>query len=262
LTVEKELPAQVGVRISYLGNKATQAPWYLYQMNNPMVQQYGTVQTFRPYQPWGTINGLVTKGAADTNEMQVEVTKHYAQGFYLQSSFTWDKSLNDVPTSSSPQNPYDPAADRGLADGVFQRTLFINATWDIPFHGEGHLRGLLGGWSLAGRAQFRGGLPFTPTFTAVSNSSDTGWLATRPNVVPDVSPYKGARTLNHWFNAAAFTAPTPFTYGNAGRNSLIGPSQDYYQRKCAAAMGHLSQHSFTNEPRCLQYAQSSRVVHT
>ena len=226
LTVEQELPAQVGLRISYIGNKTTQAPWYLYQMNYPKVQQYGAVQANRPYQPWGTIYGLVTKGAAETNELQVELTKRYSHGLYFQSSYTWDKSLNNVPISSSPQNPYNPAGDRGLADGVYQQTVYINATWDLPFHGEGHVGGLLNGWTIAGMAQLRGRMPFTPTFTAVTQSSYTGWLATRPDVVTGVDPYAGARTLNHWFNASAFTRPAAFTYGDARRNSLIGPHQD------------------------------------
>lgn len=226
LTIEQELPAQIGMRISYVGNKTTQAPWYLYQMNYPKVQTPGAIQPNRPYQPWGTIYGLVTKGAAETNELQVEFTKRYNHGFYVQSSYTWDKSLNNVPISSSPQNPYNPAGDRGLADGVFQQNVFINATWDIPLHARGVVGGAISGWTIAGMATMRGGMPFTPTFTAVTQSSYTGWLATRPNVVPGVDPYAGARTKNHWFNASAFTVPTPFTYGNARRNSLIGPDQD------------------------------------
>jgi len=226
LTVEQELPEQIGLRISYVGNKATQAPWYLYQMNYPTVQEPGAIQPYRPYQPWGTIYGLVTKGAAETNELQVEVTKRYNHGLYLQSSYTWNKSLNNVPVVFGPQNPYNPAADRGLADGIFQQNTFVNATWDLPVHGHGVLGGAVNGWTLAGMATFRGGMPFTPTFTANTQASYAGWLATRPNVVPGANPYAGAKTRTHWFNPSAFSIPAPFTYGNARRNSLIGPAQN------------------------------------
>jgi hypothetical protein len=226
LTLEQRLPDEIGLRISWVGNKTTQAPWYLYQMNYPVVQTQGAVQANRPYQPWGTIYGLVTKGAAETNELQIEATKRYSHGLYLQASYTWDKSLNNVPISSSPQNPYNPAGDRGLADGVFQQNTFVNASWDIPLRGHGVLGGAITGWTLAGMAQLRGGMPFTPTFTAVTQSSYTGWLATRPDVVPGVNPYAGGGSIKHWFNPAAFTRPAPFTYGNARRNSLLGPHQD------------------------------------
>src|SRR5207253_2940371 len=30
-------------------------------------------------------------------------------------------------------------------------------------------------------------------------------------------------TIGQWFNTAAFTVPTPGTFGNSGRNMIIGP---------------------------------------
>jgi hypothetical protein len=33
------------------------------------------------------------------------------------------------------------------------------------------------------------------------------------------------RTLTSWFSASAFSSPAQYTYGNAGRNSLIGPGR-------------------------------------
>jgi len=225
LTVEQQLPGDIGFRLSYIGSKTTQAPWYLYQMNYPKVQTYGVVQPNRPYQPWGTIYGLVTKGAAETNELQVEVTKRFSHGVYYQGSYTWDKSLNNVPLAASPQDPYNPAGDRGFADGTYRHSGFINASWDLPFKASGVLGSVAKGWTLSGVAQFKSGLPFTPTFTAVTSSSYTGWLATRPDVVPGVDPDAGYHTLKQWFNPAAFQRPTAFTYGNARRNSLFGPHQ-------------------------------------
>jgi hypothetical protein len=48
----------------------------------------------------------------------------------------------------------------------------------------------------------------------------------RANVVPGVSPYlpSGERSADHWFNTAAFATPAAYTFGNAGRNSVYGPS--------------------------------------
>jgi trimeric autotransporter adhesin len=33
----------------------------------------------------------------------------------------------------------------------------------------------------------------------------------------------GDRTLTQWFNTSAFTVPVSGTFGNAGRNTIIGP---------------------------------------
>ena len=44
----------------------------------------------------------------------------------------------------------------------------------------------------------------------------------RPNVIG--SPQLAHPSANAWFNTAAFAIPAPFTFGNAGRNVLIGPS--------------------------------------
>ena len=34
---------------------------------------------------------------------------------------------------------------------------------------------------------------------------------------------RGQRSPNLWFNINAYSLPTPYTYGNATRNSLVGP---------------------------------------
>ena len=42
-----------------------------------------------------------------------------------------------------------------------------------------------------------------------------------PNVVGN--PNLSNPTINEWYNVAAFAAPTPGTFGDAGRNSVYGP---------------------------------------
>ena len=65
------------------------------------------------------------------------------------------------------------------------------------------------------------GSPFSPSFT----TSVQGSVGGRPNVVAGVSPYPEVRTLDRYFNPAAFAVPANFTYGNAGYNVLWGPGQ-------------------------------------
>ena len=51
----------------------------------------------------------------------------------------------------------------------------------------------------------------------------TGSQTYRPNLVAGQDPNDGPDTVEQWFNTAAFVRNDPFTYGNAGRNIVIGP---------------------------------------
>ena len=70
--------------------------------------------------------------------------------------------------------------------------------------------------------------PLTPAYQATINDVARGTAGTgRPDRIPGVSLTAGGGSIKHWFNAAAFTAPTPDAYGNtfgsASRNSIPGP---------------------------------------
>ena len=225
LTVEQQVLGNIGLRLTYLGNKVTRVPWYNYNRNLPLVQQAGTLQSMRPYQPWSDITTLDTNANSFTNQMQVEVNRRMTAGLYLMMNFTWNKSIDNAATVGGPQNPYYAAGDRGNADGVRQHNMNLSGTYLLPFgyqqrflNGKGWLSQFIGGWNLAVIAQIRSGLPFTVTFTP----SLSGWYSTRADasgISPDV-PNPG---IAQWFNPAAFKAPAPFTFGNAGRNILFGP---------------------------------------
>ena len=75
------------------------------------------------------------------------------------------------------------------------------------------------GWQLSGIYTASSGIPITPFLSA--DVSGTGELNDRPNLTGD--PNSGPRTAGQWFNTAAFTIPAAGTFGNAPRNSIIGP---------------------------------------
>jgi hypothetical protein len=81
----------------------------------------------------------------------------------------------------------------------------------------------VGGWQISGLTTLQSGRPFT-----VVLSSDTANIGTagnqRPVVVGDPKLSGVDRSADHWFNTAAFAIPARGTFGNLGRNTLIGPS--------------------------------------
>jgi hypothetical protein len=97
---------------------------------------------------------------------------------------------------------------------------------------------LLGGWALNGIVQLTSGLPVTIGQTG--DSHNTGPASTpRPHVVAGqkVDRAMGSRTIDRWFNTAAFVRSKcdgcpgegiymgPLGYGNAGTFLLDAPAQ-------------------------------------
>ena len=81
---------------------------------------------------------------------------------------------------------------------------------------------IIGGWQVSGIYKFDSGLP--QTFMANNNTFSFGG-SQQPNV-SDVDAAgqgqadfqgSGSKTINRWFNTAAFSQPPDFTFGNAPR---------------------------------------------
>jgi hypothetical protein len=53
----------------------------------------------------------------------------------------------------------------------------------------------------------------------------------RPNLVSGQDPNDGAKTIQQWFNTAAFARPDAFTYGNAGATSSSAPASSRPTRR-------------------------------
>ena len=80
---------------------------------------------------------------------------------------------------------------------------------------------ILGGWSMGGILTLTTGRPFNVTVNGdPANSGQTN----RADLVGDPYAVPGGSSVRQFFNTAAFQANRPFTYGNLGRNALIGPA--------------------------------------
>jgi hypothetical protein len=134
--------------------------------------------------------------------------------------------------SSVAQNALDLSAERGLSSFNQTQKFTADYLWELPFGhdkrwltGNTPARAILGDWQWSGDWTIASGLPFTPRFVGSPCNLDTGTNGTlRPNLVPGQSISLSDRSVGEWFNTAAFD-PTPpcGSYGNARRNSIIGP---------------------------------------
>jgi hypothetical protein len=125
------------------------------------------------------------------------------------------------------QNWLDLSAERGLStfDQRHLLTLQLQYTTGMGVAGGMLLTGwkgaLLKEWTFATQVTAGSGLPQTPVYLApVQGTGITGTI--RPD-------YTGqplyASPAGFYLNPAAYTAPLPGQWGNAGRNSIAGPAQ-------------------------------------
>jgi hypothetical protein len=133
--------------------------------------------------------------------------------------------------NSVAQNPFDLSAERGLSSFNQTHKFTADYLWELPFGhdrrwltGSTPLRAIFGDWQWSGDWTIASGLPFTPHFLGDASEVNGGTNGTlRPNVVPGQSIQLSNSSIGEWFNASAFVAPPTGQYGNARRNSIIGP---------------------------------------
>jgi trimeric autotransporter adhesin len=132
--------------------------------------------------------------------------------------------------SNVAQNPFNLSAERGLSSFNQTHKFTADYLWELPFgHDKRWLtentpwRAILGDWQWSGDWTIASGLPFTPHVVGNIETLNAGINGTqRPDLVPGQSVSLSNPSVREWFNTAAFVLPTG-PYGNARRNSIIGP---------------------------------------
>jgi len=236
LTFQRQLSGLSTFSVGYVGTITHNLSW-----NNPIDQPTpgpGNIQARRPfnaqYPNVSNISYYESVGIGNYNSMQATFHQRMTHGVFLTANYVWAHALDNAPYDGGangpiPQNPLDRNADYGNSDNDIRNRVSMYGTYELPFgFGRKYLNGssvvnriLLGGWQVNGIFVEQSGLPFTVTMNGTS--TNTGASSSRVNAVPNVSPYPAVKTVNKWFNPAAFVVPSPYNYGSVGRNTLRGP---------------------------------------
>ena len=194
-----------------------------------------------PNPVFNSIAAQIYDGWSNYNALQLRLQKRLSYGLSLQVNYAWSKSL-DTGTGNGHgsgidiyQNAYAPGANYGPSDFNAANTLVGQIVYELPFgHGRqfvlrGPLDQIAGGWRLSTLFQWHGGVPFTPVIqSSVSGGIDPGLspsFGAGSYLYPEqiANPKESSPSRSMWFNPAAFEDPAYGTFGNTGRNSLIGP---------------------------------------
>lgn len=170
------------------------------------------------------------------NSMQLSVERRFSKGLQFQAAYTWARSIDDLsgPFPSDfnndpggPQHLFDRKLDRGLSSFEVQHKMVVNYTWDLPFgpgrrflsnYANGLLGRLLENWQLSGITSFYSGYPFT-----IRNGFNRSLSLGNHDRPLQIAPVRMPRTVDLWFDPSAFALQPEGTFGNVGRNSVIGP---------------------------------------
>jgi hypothetical protein len=146
-----------------------------------------------------------------------------SQGFQLQGTFTWGKSIDTSSASVagdtfgnsiSSLHWYDMRLTRGLSDFNVGRTLVVNGTWEVPsptgFSAPANWA--LGGWELGMIFTVSDGVPFTATWGTGADPAGTlssdDWAFPNRLTGPGCSTLTNPGSTTNYIKAQCFQVPT------------------------------------------------------
>jgi hypothetical protein len=181
-----------------------------------------------------------SEGLSSYNGLEVDVNRRFSRGFQLRGVYTFSKSLDDGTAWNSSVGanspgfvmfPLNPRLDWSLSNSNVRHLAVINGTYELPLGtGKALLHSVTGwrqkvasGWSVSGIETVQSGFPFTPVLGFNPSNDGDSRNPVRPSWNPAFTGNLISGTPNQYFNPNAFAVPPAGTYGNAGRNTLIGP---------------------------------------
>jgi Carboxypeptidase regulatory-like domain/TonB dependent receptor-like, beta-barrel len=235
LGIQRELPGNFLVEAAYVGSvgRKLNIRVDINQARLPITPNEPLAQR-RPYPNFGSIWTDKNIAISNYNSFQLRVEKRFSKNLYLLGVYTYSKSLDTGSLSiDSPQDRQNIRAEYGLS--VFdQRQRFVfSSIYQLPFgKGQKYLgslggfpNALLSGWQVTSIVTFASGNPLT--IAAAGSLTNTGCqgCVQRANLVgPDNGNLPSSeRRVERWFNTSAFVLAPPSTFGNSGRNIVIGP---------------------------------------
>jgi hypothetical protein len=249
-SVQRELARNTTLEVNYVGNKGTHLldrvninqPFPVadpaFCQANPTLRDC-PVSARKPLPNFtngtGTLDSHWT-GYSNYNAANVRLERR-STDLALLAVYTWSKSMDDKSAAAGigatngfagHMDDHNPNLDYARSDFDVGQRFVLSYVYELPV-GRGKKFGsqmnrvadaAVGGWQWTGIATFQQGFPFS-----VQANDNLGLLEAtnqRANLVgnPHANFHK---SINQWFNTAAFSQPLAGSFGNSGRNILREP---------------------------------------
>ena len=194
----------------------------------------GSIQARRPIPLLGPIRSIRFDGKSIYHGLTLRAEQRLRNNVSYNVSYTLSTSKDDAsspgPTESEtnfPQNVrniFDETGEWAASSFDHRHQVVMSGTYLVPFFATstGLKKAVLGNWRISGALFAQSGAPFTVNL-GVDQANIGAGPAQRPDQIRDPNLASGARLPTRWFDTDAFVLQAPFTYGNAPRNSVIGP---------------------------------------
>ncbi len=236
LNIQRELPMNALFEIGYVGSQSR----HLESLRAVNEAIPGTTPLLQrtPFAEFGRIQLVDDSANGDYNGLAAKLTKRYSAGLTALIGYTWSKSIDESSSIRThdgdtlfPQNSHCLRCERALSIFNAAHRFVSSVLYDLPV-GQGRLLNIqnrvldavAGGWQLGGILVYQTGFPLTISANA-RDTSNIGAGFDRPNAAPGVDPVlpRDQQNTQHFFNINAFSPQTFGSFGNVGRNTLIGP---------------------------------------
>ncbi len=237
---QRELRPGTTMEVNYIGTHGTNllmrqniAQAFVFDPANPL-----SVDARKPFPNFVVYIDSNWGGRSNYNALNTKL-EHRGPGSILTFAYTWARST-DLKSAAAGigasgfngwqgfLNNHDPERDYGLSDFDVDHRLVGSFVYNLPFgNGEkyasdakGVKNAIVGGWQVNGIYTWQHGFPITITASDLGGLNDT-FGTNRANLVGD--PNNRPRTVEEWFNTAAYEQPAPGALGTVGRNTERAP---------------------------------------
>jgi hypothetical protein len=222
-SVQRDLPWAMQATVTYLGIKGSHVPQRIVPNTFPAGTDGPCVGC-----PVGFVY-LTSNGSSRRHSATLDLRRRQRNGFEAAASYTFARATDDAGLGGYhvAQNWLDPAAEWGPSNFDRRHQVTVQGQFTSGFLARGGLfsnswrEKLFAQWTMRAQLTVGSGTPLSPVLlTPVHGTGITGSL--RPDVTG--APINVDADGRH-VNPAAFVAPAPGEWGNAGRNSIRRPMQ-------------------------------------
>jgi hypothetical protein len=218
LTLQRSIRSGVAMELSYFGQKGTRLRRQV-NLNQPRPGDPGTLDERRPFAGFRNIFQFETSASSVAHGIEGRVLQRAGSTVNFAAAYRFARWIDDATLISMlPQDSRDLRRERGLADFHMKHRLTFSGTYNLPTIPQ--VPGLTRGWQVSAVGAVQSGTPISAILGA-DYSGVGSPIVNRPDLIRN--PNSGGRSVSRFFDTGAFRLPVRGSFGNSGRNVVIGP---------------------------------------